>query len=431
MANGGVRAAVFAAVSKQWFYGWAILAVAGLGIFASGPGQSHTFSVFVGPIGSDLGLSKASIASAYGAATLLAAFCLPSMGRLVDRFGARRMTATVVLLLGTACLAFGAAANLVWLAVGFAALRFLGQGSLMLNCSNMVAQWFSRRRGFALGLMALGFAASMAIHPPLGQYLVETLGWRQAWVVLGLLTWALMLPPVLLLVHDKPEDMGLRPDGDPQDLGAAPPGGHATTPVSGLTLREALGTSAFYIVGAGWFAIAMLVTTLHFYQVSILAAQGLAPEIAARVFPVSALTMVVAMPFVGRMFDRLRTRAVFAGGLLVTMGALVGVTLVHDAVTAVLYAMLFGINNACSMTMFGYLWPRYFGRRHLGSIQGTGQMIGVVGASLGPLPVGLAFDLLGSATATLRLLALLPLGCAVAAMFLRTPATVTGSEHLE
>jgi len=58
-------------------------------------------------------------------------------------------------------------------------------------------------------------------------------------------------------------------------------------------------------------------------------------------------------------------------------------------------------------------------------------MIGVVGASLGPLPVGLAFDLLGSATATLRLLALLPLGCAVAAMFLRTPATVTGSEHLE
>ncbi|OGK79886.1 MAG: hypothetical protein A2X50_07485 [Candidatus Rokubacteria bacterium GWF2_70_14] len=431
MANGGVRAAVFAAVSKQWFYGWTILAVAGLGIFASGPGQSHTFSVFVGPIGSDLGLSKASIASAYGAATLLAAFCLPSMGRLVDRFGARRMTATVVLLLGTACLAFGAAANLVWLAVGFAALRFLGQGSLMLNCSNMVAQWFSRRRGFALGLMALGFAASMAIHPPLGQYLVETLGWRQAWVVLGLLTWALMLPPVLLLVHDKPEDMGLRPDGDPQDLGAAPPGGHATTPVSGLTLREALGTSAFYIVGAGWFAIAMLVTTLHFYQVSILAAQGLAPEIAARVFPVSALTMVVAMPFVGRMFDRLRTRAVFAGGLLVTMGALVGVTLVHDAVTAVLYAMLFGINNACSMTMFGYLWPRYFGRRHLGSIQGTGQMIGVVGASLGPLPVGLAFDLLGSATATLRLLALLPLGCAVAAMFLRTPATVTGSEHLE
>ena len=105
------------------------------------------------------------------------------MGRLLDRFGARRMTAVVVLLFGAACLALGAAANLVWLAAGFAALRCLGMGALMLGCTNLVSQWFSRRRGFALSLMALGFAASMAIHPPLGQYLVETLGWRRAWVL--------------------------------------------------------------------------------------------------------------------------------------------------------------------------------------------------------------------------------------------------------
>jgi len=417
-------------MSRRWFYGWTIVAVAGLGIFTSGAGQSHTFSVFVGPIGADLGVSSASIASAYGLATLVAAFCLPWMGRLVDRFGARRTTAIVVLLLGVACLAFGAVAGLLWLALGFAALRFLGQGSLMLNCSNMVSQWFSRRRGFALSLMALGFAASMAVHPPLGQYLIETVGWRRAWLVLGLLTWALMLPPVLLLVHDRPEDRGLGPDGDPPEAAPAA-AGRAPGRATGLTLRQALGTGAFYILAAGWFAIAMLVTTLHFYQVSILKAQGVSADIAARVFPVSALTMVATMPLVGRMLDRFRTRRVFAGGLVVTASALVGVTLVRDVLTAVPYAMLFGLNNAFSMTLFGYLWPRYFGRRHLGSIQGTGQMIGVVGASLGPLPVGFAFDLLGSATGTLRLLALLPLACALAALFLRTPAAVTGSEHLE
>lgn len=431
MADGGVRAAAFAALGKRWFYGWTVLGVAGLGIFTSGPGQSHTFSVFVGPIGRDLGISKAALASAYGLATLAAALCLPYMGRLVDRHGARRMTTIVVLLLGAACLAFGAAANLVWLALGFAALRFLGQGSLMLNCANLVSQWFSRRRGFALSLMALGFAVSMAVHPPLGQALVATIGWRQAWVVLGLLTWVLMLPPVLLLVHNRPEDVGLQPDGAGPAAAAAEPGGPAAPTVGGLTLREALATPAFYILAAGWFAIAMLVTTLHFYQVSILTAQGVAAAVAARVFPVSALTMVATMPLVGRMFDRFRTRRVIAGGLLVTAGALAGVTLVGDVAGAVLYAVLFGINNAFSMTMFGYLWPRYFGRRHLGSIQGTGQMIGVVGASLGPLPVGLAFDLVGSATTTLRLLALLPLGCAVAATFLRTPAGVTVSERLE
>lgn len=431
MADGGVRTAVFAAISGRWFYGWTVLAVAGLGLFASGAGQSHIFSVFIGPIGGDLGLSKAAIGSAYGIATLGAALCLPYIGRLLDRFGARRTTAVVVLLFGAACLALGAAANLVWLAAGFAALRCLGMGALMLGSTNLVSQWFSRRRGFALSLMALGFAASLAIHPPLGQYLVETVGWRRAWVVLGLLTWALLLPPILLLVHDRPEDKGLRPDGDPPETPVAGADSSATTALNGLTLRGALGTPAFYIVGAGFFTTTMMATALHFYQVSILGAQGVAVEIAARVFPVSALTMVVAMPFVGRLFDRWRTRHVFAGGLLVTGGALVGVTLVHDILTAVLYAMLFGINNASTMTLFGYMWPRYFGRRHLGSIQGMGQMIGALGASLGPLPVGLAFDLTGSATATLRLLALLPLGCAVAAIFLRTPAGVTGAAHLE
>jgi MFS family permease len=422
-----LREALFSRISRWWFYGWTILGVAGLGIFAAGPGQSHTFSVFVGPIGNDLGLSHASIASAYGLATFLAALGLPSVGRLVDRFGPRRMTAVVATLLGAACLVFGAASGLVSLAVGFAALRFLGQGSMMLSCSNMVSQWFSRRRGFALSLMALGFAVSMAVHPPLGQYLIETVGWRLAWLVLGFLTWALMLPPALLLVHDRPEERGLAPDGAPPDAS----GDRGQPPATGLTLSEALGTPTFYIVGAGSFAMSMLVTTLHFYQVSILTSQGLAAGIASRAFPVSALTMVVAMPLVGHMFDRVRTRFVFAGGLAVMACTLVSVTLVRDVFTMMLFAMLFGLNNAFSMTMFGYMWPRYFGRRHLGSVQGAGQMIGVAGASLGPLPVGLAFDLLGSATITLRLLAVLPLACAAAAAFLRTPARVTGSEHVE
>jgi MFS family permease len=422
-----IRDKLFAALGARAFYGWTILAVAGLGIFASGPGQSHTFSVFVGPIGEDLGLSKAQIAGAYGLATLVAAFLLPKMGRLVDRHGARRMMLVVTVLLGLACLAFGAVGGLATLALGFGALRFFGQGSLMMNCANLVAQWFSRKRGFAMGLMALGFAASMAVHPPLGQFLIAQFGWRWAWVILGLMTWLILLPPVLLLVHDKPEDKGLRPDGD-----AAPAAGQAAPAIDGLSLAEALRTSTFYLLVAGWFAMAMLVTTLHFYQVSILSAQGVAAEIAARVFPVSALVLAVSMPFVGRLFDRMRTRYVFAIGLTVQAAALFGVTLVSDLPSAIAYAALFGLNNAFSLTMFGYLMPRYFGRRHVGSLQGTGQMVAVVGASLGPLPVGFAFDYLDSPTLVLRLLALYPLACAVAAaLFLRTPAGVTHPKHLE
>ena len=89
--------------------------------------------------------------------------------------------------------------------------------------------------------------------------------------------------------------------------------------------------------------------------------------------------MVATMPLVGRLFDRCRTRYVFAAALLVTATALVGITFVQDLTGAIVYALIFGLNNAFSMTLFGYIWPRYFGRRYLGSIQGVGQTIGVVG----------------------------------------------------
>lgn len=411
---------------RGWFYGWTMVAMAGLGMFASGPGQSHTFSVFVGPIGEDLGLSSSAIAVAYGLASLAAAFLLPRLGRLLDGLGPRRMLLMLAVLLGLACLFFAASAGLLMLAVGFALLRFFGQGAMLMTSANLVAQWFSRRRGFAMGLTALGFAASMAVHPPLGQYLIDSLGWRWAWVLLGLSTWLLLLPPVLLLVYDKPEDRGLSPDGD------APVDAAAAVPIDGLTLREAMRTSAFYLVVAGWCSISMLVTSLHFYQVSILTAQGLDAAVAARVFPISAVVMVLAMPLVGRLFDRIRTRFVFAAGLMTLVAALVGVTLVREPAAAAAYAAVFGLVNAFSMTMFGYLMPRFFGRRHLGSLQGTGQMVAVVGASLGPLPVGLAFDLLGDPTAVLRLLALYPLACALLVLpLLRTPAGVTHPKHLE
>ena len=172
MSVAALRDHLFGYLNDRIFYGWVILSVAGLGIFVSGPGQSHTFSVFVDPISQDLGISSTEIASAYGTATLLAAFCLPFTGRLVDRFGSRIMASIIVILLGFACLFFGAAANMLWLGIGFALLRFFGQGSLMLSCANMTSQWFSKKRGYAMGLMALGFAASMAIHPRLGQYLI-------------------------------------------------------------------------------------------------------------------------------------------------------------------------------------------------------------------------------------------------------------------
>ena len=412
-----------ALVSARFFYGWMIVGVGMLGLFISGAGQSHTFSVFLGPVSEELGLTQTQWGFAYGFATLLAAFGLPFMGRLTDRFGPRRMLLIIVSLLGVACFAFGALAGALSLGLASAALRFLGQGSLMLNSSNLVSRWFAQKRGFALGLMALGFSVSMAVHPPLSQWLIEQVGWRQAWVWIGVSTWVLMLPVIWFVVYNRPHDIGLTPDGvapDAEEESKATRSG-AEPALKGLTRAQALRTPAFYIICGGLLSLSMLVTSLHLFQVSIFESHGLDALIAARVFPVSAITMVIAMPLIGKALDRFPTRFMFAFGQLVMVSSLLLANNVSDTSSALLYAAVFGLNNAVTMTLFSYVWPRFFGLAHLGSIQGIGQMVGVVGASIGALPLAIAFDLTGDYDTTLAMLTLLPAVCFVLAFFLKPP----------
>ena len=419
MLRSHLRASLALRINQRFFYGWAMLGVAALGMFASGPGQSHMFSVFILPIGEDLRISHTSVSSAYALATLVAAFGLPWVGRLVDRYGVRPVMLSVAVLLGFAAMAFGAVAGMVTLALGFAALRFLGQGSLMLCSANLVAQWFNRKRGFALSLMGLGFSLTMAAHPPLGQWLIDQLGWRAAWFWLGILTWLLLVPVLALLLESKPENLGLQPDGDAEGGG----GSQATRGQAdvGLTIGQAVRTPAFWIIALSLATFSMLVTGLFFHQVSIFQSAGLGPQIAAWVFPISAVSMVLAMPVFGRLLDLLPTKPMFACAMLTMTAAMLALVLVDDAATAALYGIVFGINNAAVHTHIAYVWPRFFGRRYLGGIQGTAQTIAVVGASIGPLPLGIAFDAYGAYNVALVMLAGLPVLCSVAILLMREP----------
>jgi MFS family permease len=407
-------------INRFFFYGWVVLAVAALGIFASGPGQSHIFSVFNALIAEDLGISVSSVSIAYGLATLFAAFGLPYVGQLIDRFGPRIVLTVVALGLGAACIGFSRVTDVLTLGLGFAALRFLGQGSLMLGCNNVVAQWFSSKRGLALSLMALGFALSVAVHPPFAQWLVAGVGWREAWVWLGVITWVTLLPAVFFLLHDRPEKLRLFPDG-------VTPG--TTTSESapsvewvGMTRAQAMRTPAFWTIAAGLFSMSMLVTALFFHQVVILKTKGLDAVFAASLFPITSTCMAVCIPVFGRLLDRTRTQTSFAGALVIMCLTLVAMAWVSGTVSAIVYAVIFGVCNAAVQSHYSYMWPRFFGRRHLGSIQGAAQTIGVVGASVGPLPFALAYDMTGSFTMPLLGMAVIPLICAGAVFRMRAPA---------
>jgi MFS family permease len=421
-----LRNALSLGINRHIFYGWVMLGVGGLAVFASGPAQSHIFSVYITPISDDLAISRTSISSAYAAATLLAAFGLPYVGRLIDRVGVRRVVLGVAILFGFANFAFGHVTGLLSLALGFGALRFLGQGSLMLSSNYLVSQWFSRRRGIALSLTALGFSASMALHPPLAQWLIETVGWRESWLWLGILTWVLLVPMIAVLVQNRPEDIGLVPDGN-EALNRESMNARDRMNV-GLTLHGAIRTRSFWIIALGLASLSMLVTGMFFHQVSVFSLQGLEAQTAARAFAISAAVMVVSMPIFGYLLDRMPTRPMFASALLIMSASLVSLAWVTDLHSMIVFSAVFGLANAGLQSHYSFMWPRYFGRRHLGSIQGAAQTIGVVGASIGPLPLGLAFDLFGGYTETLYLLAALPVACAFMLLFLRPP-NLGGDSH--
>ena len=406
-------------INDKFFYGWLIVGIGGIGIFSSGVGQSHTFSPFIPVISKDLGISGTSITFAYMVATLIAAFLLPKMGKLIDANGAPKMLLISVFFVGIGCFIFGASSNFIVLALAFGFLRFFGQGSLMLGSANLTQQWFDKKRGFALGLMGLGFALSMGFHPPISDFLIDKFGWRYAWVILGFSTWILMIPILIFFAVNKPEDIEVLPDGKKLINKFSEKNIH----IYGLTLNEALKEKAFYILSFSFFSIASLVTALHFFQVTILSEHfNITSKIAAGLFVPTMITMILFIPIIGKMLDVLQTHIIISLSLLTTTLSLISITFSSSYLYALTYAIIFGINNAFNLSLFGYIWPRYFGRKHVGSIQGAGQMILVVGASIGAIPFALAMDYNINIIYTIRIIALYPLLAAlICYLFLREP----------
>ena len=288
----------------------------------------------------------------------------------------------------------------------------------MLCSSNIVTQWFDKKRGLALGLMGLGFALSMGLHPPISNFLIENYGWRIAWAIIGLSTWIIMIPPLIFFAINKPEDVDLMPDGIKFEISE-----NNKNQIYGLTLDEALKEKCFYILAFSFFSISMLVTAIHFFQVTILKDYfGLSNKVGTALFIPTMLAMIVFIPIVGKMLDKFKTHLIISIALLVTASSLILITLATSYVNAIIYSIVFGINNAFSISLFGYIWARYFGRLHVGSIQGTGQMILVVGASIGPIPFAAAIDLFGDPITTIRLSSIYPFFASIVCFFfLREP----------
>lgn len=395
-----------------------MLGVSGMGMFTSGPGQTYAVSLFVNPMIDDLGWSRTTVSGLYTAGSLTAAASMFLVGRLLDRYGARVMLPAVAMLFGFA-LVFMSYTSQQWhLYAGFASIRTLGQGSLTLIPTTVIALWFVRLRGRVMALNSLGSVASQAALPPLIHLLISAFGWRSAWIALALLVWGLLLVPAALLVRRSPESVGLLPDGTngPSEQQIASPRAREIN----FTLSEALKTRAFWLLIFAGSSQALIGTALVFHHVSVMDSRGLDVLVAASALSVIAPGALLGTFLAGFLCDRFPNRFVLVGGQLVLVFAMLLTFVMAHPWQAIVYGGSLGLAGGILMTTAAVIWPNYYGREHLGSIRGVVTAGMVASAALGPLPFGFLFDVSNSYTLAVLIFLILPVACAIAA-FMATP----------
>jgi len=404
-----------------FFYGWIILMVSGLAIFVAGPGQTYSVSIFVDPIISDLGWSRTMVSGLYTAGSLIAGTVMILVGRLLDRYGARVMLTTVSVLFGIAAVWMSSVDHPVELAAGFTAIRILGQGSLTLIPTTLIALWFVRWRGKALAIGLLGGAISSAAFPLLIHILITNTGWRNAWLVLALVIWTVLLLPSVLLVRRSPESVGLLPYG--QSLS---PGDQTekekvdTVREVNISLAEATRTRTFWLLLFASSTPPLIYTALTFHHISLLASKGISSGIAASVFVIMAPMQILGSFISGFMADRFHSRYLLAAGQILLVAMMLWIFLITSTWQAFFYGALMGLSGGFIMTTSAVIWPNYYGRLHLGSIRGVSTASMVTFAALGPLPFGFVFDLTQTYSLAVLIFLILPI-CSVAAALLANP----------
>jgi MFS family permease len=417
------------------FYGWYIVGVGFLANVASSFALASTLSIFLKPLTAELGISRGVFSLLRSGEGMIGACLAPLVGTLVDRHGGRALMALGATIVGAGYLILGyvesfgqfAAIRLTLVTFGDALM-----GSMVINV--VVSQWFVRRRGRALAFTSMGVGFAKVCMPVVAAWLLLTLGWRQTWVVFGVLTAGLLVLPALLVVRRTPEDLGLRPDGDVEpmvddksmprnrigwerDLVDA---GNAV-----WTRAEAVRTNTFWLLVVTFGISSIGVTGLNLHVYPYVTDLGHSPVVAATVMSVIA-SMQLASPLAwGFLAERLDARLA-AMLRFVIQGVGLALAISTSNLACVYFGFfLYGIGLGGNMVLPDLLWANYFGRRSLGRIRGMGLLISQVLAALGPPFFGFLFDATGGYGLSFAIFGAALATSAVLSLMLRPPRKST------
>jgi MFS family permease len=378
---------------KKIFYGWRVVLIAAIGLFLSyAPIVVFSFGVFVKSLVKEFHSNRTQISLAFTLANVMFSVSSPLAGRLVDRFGARRVILPASLTFSFLLICFKFISTSLWqLYVIFLALGFIS-GFVQGPYLKVVSNWFDRRRGLALSLSMTGVAIGAMVMPPIAQRLMIVLGWRSAYASLSVLGLIVAIPTTALFLKDSPKEIGLLPDGGVDFLGQS----EEHPEEQGLTWSDARSSSTFWLMLCGFSLVSASIHACVIHLVSMLTDRGVSAEQAALASSVLGVALLLGRLSSGYAMDHVfapYVAIVFFGSVACGLCLLwVG----GGGAAPFAGALLVGLGMGAEADLIAYLTGRYFGLRSFGEISGYLIAVFTLSGALGPLLMAISFARTGS-----------------------------------
>jgi MFS transporter, OFA family, oxalate/formate antiporter len=379
-----------------FYYGWVILVcVCFAGFARQGPAVA-ILSIFVEPMRSDLGWSSTVFGGAVSLGGLIAAMVSPSIGRLLDRSGARMLLCWAVIGTGLSLMAISLIHSVVLFYVLFCYARMNWAGPFEIGLYGALNNWFLARRAMAASIATVAQIGGLVALPLVAHYAMQGSDWRIGWIAVGASVLAVGLLPAWLLLVRRPEDVGLRPE--PAAVVSA------TAPAEPkFTRAQAMRTPAFWLLAAYTVLVYPSQAGVSLYQASHMIERGIDSATVATIISAFSLMSAVASFGVGWLPRRWPIRYLLAAsGALMGIGAL-SMLGIRSAPEAFACGAVFGLGIGGLLTLLPIVWADYFGRESYGAIRGTALTMQVIAQACGPIAAGMLRDAHGDYTWSLAL----------------------------
>ena len=372
------------------YYGWWIVATAAVGM-STGPGQFAfgSLGLFMKPLGAEFGWSRTEISLALTFFTLALALFIPYIGKLVDRFGSRKVLLPSLTIFAVLLALIPILADRLWiLYVLFILTGALAAGANALPYLRSISAWFDRRRGFAIGIAMGGSGTGYIYVPPMMQYMIDHHGWRSGYFLLAAIA-LLAVPLVYFLLREQPSK------SETEDFDEFRSPSTISSSATDIPFTELLKRPLLWQLFIIFCLLSISLYGVLSHIVPMLSDRGMTPVRAALVMSTLGTSIVVARIMVGYVIDRFFAPYVAACCFLASA---LGVALLATGAInapAFLAAILIGFSMGAEMDMLAYLTGRYFGVENFGKVYGVLFTSFLIGTSIGPVSYGMAFESLG------------------------------------